>query len=330
MIFNGFLKSKKLYMLFLLPFLTIAMVFVGYYWQPVRSVHPSGEGVIFAGFLHNLDPETSKYIGLGITIAIAYFMFYVNARYKFLPQISTLPSTIFILLTTGLVLHQGFGYVQIATLLMAFAVATLQESINDIKSSSSIYNFGFLTALAVLVYPKSIVLLPWAICVLLFSGRSTLKDINAIILGLITPVFFTLFYYFWTNSIGEFFDRFRDNLLAGEFLTHPEGQSLIFYGILAFLLLTSLHSIIAFYPVSVVNQRRGILSLLSMLCFCGLSFLIIPDVYPDILYMLFMPLAYIYSQQLINQRINFLGDIFFILLLIVSFMFCSANFFAIA
>lgn len=329
MVFDRFLKSKKLYMLFLLPFLALAIATIGFYWQPVRPHLSLNEGVIYAEFLRDLSAEHGRYTGLGITLAIAYFMFYVNARYKFLPQISTLPATIYILLTTGLVLYQGFSYIQIATLLMAFAFAALQEAINDIKSNSSIYSFGFLTALAILVYPKSVLLFPWAICVLMFSGRSTLKDISAILLGLITPVFFTCFYYFWTDNLQECIQRFQNSLLAGEFLTHPEGASVIFYGLLVLLLLVSLYGIIVFYPISVVNQRRGILSLLSMLCFCSLSFLVIPDIYPDMLYMLFMPLTYIYSQQLINQRIGLLGDIFLFLLFLTGVVFCNADFFTV-
>lgn len=107
-----------------------------------------------AEFYWNLSAEHSRYTGLGITLAIAYFIFYVNARYKFLPQISTLPATIYILLTTGLVLYQGFSYIQIATLLVAFAFAGLQEAINDIKSNSSIYSFGFLTGLGHIGIPE--------------------------------------------------------------------------------------------------------------------------------------------------------------------------------
>ena len=89
-------------------------------------------------------------------------------------------------------------------------------AINDTKSNGALYDFGFLIALSVAIYPKFILLIAWAFGVLFFSGRSTLKDIVALWLGILTPVLFIAFYYFWTDRLELLPAIFTDNLMVGE------------------------------------------------------------------------------------------------------------------
>lgn len=327
MIFNGFLKSKKLYMLFLLPFWVAVIALIGYYKGVEVRQFSISRGVISMDFLTGISPSVSRYVGYGMILIVAYLLFYLNGRYKFLPHLTTLPSVVYILLTAGWVLNRGFDPMQVSAFFSALGFIGLLGAINDTKSNRFIFDFGFWVSLAVLISPKLIILLLWAFCVLFFSGRSTLKDISAILLGWITPVFFTLFYYFWTDRLGEFAGTFRDDLLSGEYVFRLAGTVTVCYGILFVLLLISLYSIMVFYPISVVNQRRGILSFLSMLFFCGISLLVVPDLYPRIFYILFFPLAYIYSQYLLNQRLRWLGDVIFLLLLAVCTVFCFPDLF---
>lgn len=320
MFFSAFLKSRKPYMLFMLPVLAAGALVSAYFFRPGMSavVLPGGMPGIGSGEM--LSVMESRCLGFGMMLAVAYSLFYINILYKFLPQSTTLPSVLYLLLTTGLVLYEGFQPVQVAVLAFALALAALQGAINHPKSNSYVYNFGFLCLVGVLIYPKLAVLLLWAFCVLFFSGRSTLKDMSALLLGVATPVLFVFFGYFWTGRWTEAVHLFAENVGAGSYAVQAGGPLLAAYGILAVLLLLALYHIMVFYPVSVVNQRRGILSFLSMLFFCGVSLLVVPGIYPDILYLLFLPLSYVYSQYLLIQRLRWLDDVVFLSLLGVAFI----------
>ncbi len=79
-------------------------------------------------------------------------------------------------------------------------------------------------------YPKFILMALWALCVLFFSGRSTVKDVVALLLGFAVALFFTLFGYFWTDRWADFMPLFRENLLSGEFLKFPDWSEALRWG----------------------------------------------------------------------------------------------------
>ena len=57
----------------------------------------------------------------------------------------------------------GFDYLLIAVFIVTVAVWKLQMAINDTKSNGALYDFGFLIALSVAIYPKFILLIAWAL-----------------------------------------------------------------------------------------------------------------------------------------------------------------------
>lgn len=312
---NEFLKSKRLYMLFVLPFLILAVAFISSYFTftPVQSVQV--QGVINIAYLNQLDKFWISLFGSVTVLALAYLMFFINERYKLLSQTTTLPSLIYVLLTSGIIINLGFDYLLVSVLIIAFALERLQAAISNNKSNSPIFDFGCLIMLAVAIYPKFVLLVLWAICVLLFSGRSTLKDIMAVLMGLITPVLFITFYYFWTDRLDSLSGIFRYNLMVGEHIGALPMIEWVRLGLLLFLLLVAFSNIVNNYSISVVSQRRGILSVVSLLLFLTLTLFIIPGNYYDFMYVISFPLAFIYAQYFLSSRwIVFTNAMFFLLL----------------
>lgn len=320
MIFDRFLKSKKLFMLFLLPFMAVALAVLNFYRISQVNQPDAGITMFPLEWINRMSVEETIISGYIILLLLAYILFFLNARYKFLSQLTVLPPSIFILLTAGLIPVYGLGYLQISTLLLMLGFGGLQSAILDSKSNRNIFNLGFFVCAAIVVYPKFILLILWAICVLFFSGRSTLKDVTALILGFAAALFFSLFWYFWTDRLGNFMPLFRDNVLSGDFLRYLSFSELLRLGILLLLLLVSLIKIISYYPVSVVNQRRGIASLMSLLFFLGLTLFVVPGIQMNIVYIIAWPLAYLYAQYFILQRFGWISDFFFLLFLFSCFI----------
>lgn len=317
---NGFLKSKRIYMLFVLPFIVMAISFWGTYVPTVSLQSVEVRGVINIAFLNGLNKTNVAIISFVMVLALAYTIFFVNEKHKFLSQTTTLPSLIYVLLTSGIMVNQGFDYLLISVFIVALGIERLQAAINNIQINSAIYDFGFLIMLAVAIYPKFVLLVLWAICVLFFSGRSTLKDIMALLFGLLTPALFVAFYYFWYDKLTELPLVFMNNLLIGEFIHTLPGIEMVRLGMLLFLFIIALYSIMVNYPVSVVNQRRGILSVVSLLFFLSLTLFVVPGNYYDFMYILALPLSFIYAQYFINNRIALFGNLMFVLLICACFL----------
>lgn len=174
--------------------------------------------------------------------------------------------------------------------------------------------------LAVAIYPKFVLLVVWAFCVLFFSGRSTLKDIMALLVGFLTPVVFLVFYYFRTDRLALLPDIFVKNLWVGEYIQHLPFIELVRLGMLLLLLLVALYNLSVKYSILIVSHRRGILALVSMLFFLSLTLFFIPGNYYDFMYMIALPLSFIYAQYFLTQRIAILGNVMFALLLCACFL----------
>lgn len=302
-------------MLFVLPFIVMAIVFLRGHFSPESLPSVPVNGVIHMAYSNLPDKFWLSASGFVMVAAVAYLIFFLSERFKLLEQTTTLPSLIYVLLTSGIMVNIGFNGLLIAVFIVTVAVWRLQKAIHDIKSNGALYDFGLLIALSVAIYPKFILLIAWAFGVLFFSGRSTLKDIVALWLGMLTPVLFIVFYYFWTDRLELLPAIFTDNLMTGEHIHHLPVGELVQLGILALVLIIALTNLSARYSLMVVTQRRGILSLLSMLVFLSLTIVIIPGNYDDFMYMFVLPLSFLYAHYFIYSRIVLFTNLVFVLLL---------------
>lgn len=307
-------------MLFVLPFLVMAITFFStrFLGQPMQTVQV--KGIIDIAFINSLSKFWLGLIGFGVVLGVAYMIFGINERFKLLHQTTTLPSLIYVLLTSGIMVNLGFDYLLVSVFLVALAVERLQTAICDTKSNQSLFDFGVLITLAVAIYPKFVLLIAWALCVLFFSGRSTLKDIMALLTGLITPVLFLVFYYFWTDRLPMLSTIFIQNLLVGEYIHRLPVIEIVRLGMLLFLLLVSLYQLTIRYSILIVSHRRGILALVSLLVFLSVTLFIIPGNYYDFMYMLALPLSFLYALYFLTNRMVIFGNLMFMLLLGACFL----------
>ncbi len=307
-------------MLFMLPFVMMAIIFTGVYNPSCVSPFVSERGVIDFSFMSEVKTVWKSVMGGVVILGITYIIFWISEKFKLLAQTTTLPSVIYVLLTCGISMHAGFTSLLVSVLIVAFALERLQMGINDTQTNLALFDFGFLVSLSVIIYPKFVFLLLWALCVLFFSGRSTLQDVMALLFGLLTPVVFVAFYYFWIEDLQQLPLLFTRHLEAGEYVYQVPSVEMIRLGILLFLLLVALIRLLGSYSFMVVNQRRGILALVSMFLFMSLTILMIPGTYYDFMYLLALPLSFIYAYFFISNRSAWFGNLMFLLLLAASFL----------
>ena len=295
-------------MLFVLPFLVMAIAFLSGYFSLESLQSVQVKGVINMAYINQLDKSWLSAIGFVMVLGVAYLIFFLSERFKLLGQTTTLPSLIYILLTSGIMVNVGFDYLLIAVFIVTVAVWKLQMAINDTKSNGALYDFGFLIALSVAIYPKFILSIAWAF------------DIVALWLGILTPVLFIAFYYFWTDRLELLPAIFTDNLMVGEHIHRLPVIDLVRLGMIVLVLIIALTNLSARYSLMIVNQRRGILSLVSMMIFLSLTFVIIPGNYYDFMYMFAVPLSFLYAQYFICCRTALFSNLVFVLLLSACFL----------
>ena len=154
---SKFLKSKQLYMIFVLPFFIMAVTFMSL-WNDAPAAGLEIGSCKYLSVFQYLNPFLSVVVGTILVLWILFFLFFLNERFKLLQQTTTLPMLLYGLLVGGVLKNQGGGDVLLAVFLLTFALERFQLVISNINSNRELFDFGFLVALAVLIYPKFIFL----------------------------------------------------------------------------------------------------------------------------------------------------------------------------
>ena len=313
---NTIIKSKSIYMLYLLPFLVIGIAFFRY-WLEGEYTPCSVDGLISLSFLEAYAGSFwLANVGLLLLLFLAFVLFFIADRYKFLSHVSVLPSFLYSFLTVGALCHYGVNAYLFAAFSVALAVACLQSAIVYFKTNAPVFNFGFFIALSVMLCPDLLALVVWAVVVLPFSGRATLKDMVALFLGFGTMIFLVWGYYFLSGDSDGLFTRFWDKIWEGDPFMQIVLVKPVVFIIIGILIFASFGNVLINYPTVIVAQRRGLLSMLSMLFFVGGSMFIVPFSCHGGIYILAIPLTYLFSQYFISHRTRWAGNVLFILLLI--------------
>lgn len=313
--FNAILKTKRVYMLYLLPFILAAIAFLRFTFGPEDFSVCLDLGVISIPDFQEQGGLWWKEIGVLALLCLSFLVFFVADRYKFLSHITVLPAVIYALLCIGVICRYGMSNYLVAALCVVLAVARLQSAIVNTQSNAPVFGFGLFSTLAVLLCPKLIMLIVWAIIVLPFSGRA-LKDLVALFIGIFSALFFTGCYYFLTDRLATLPDVFVQALTSGQVFWKIMPEKVVAFVVIGVLIVVSLYNVVVNYPMAIVAQRRGMLSMLSMLLFVGSSLFFIPFNCHGITLITAIPLSYMFTQYFISHRTRWLGNVLFLLFIV--------------
>ena len=154
--FNAILKTKRVYMLYLLPFILAAIAFLRFTFGSDDFSVCSDLGVISIPAFQEQGGLGWKGIGVLALLCLSFLVFFVADRYKFLSQITVLPAVVYALLCIGVICRYGVSNYLVAALCVVLAVDRLQSAIVNTQSNAPVFGFGLFSALAVLLCPKLI------------------------------------------------------------------------------------------------------------------------------------------------------------------------------
>lgn len=303
------LKSKNVYLLYWLPFV-VAAIAGARIWMG-RTLYPVEEpGVLTVPFCHGMVVP-----GVLLLLLVAFFVFWVANKYQFLGQQTALPALIYSLLAVGTVCRYGAGDYLWAAACVAGAVGRLQAAIAEGGRNAPLFDAGVLVAVAVLLCPKWVMLLPWAFVALPFAGRGVLKDYVALVVGVLTVGVLAGAYYFYVGRLDEAAEVFAGSLMSGGSFWDilPEKRGAL--AVLAAVVLAAAGGMWPKSSTAVIAQRRGLYSIILLALFVGSSLFFIPFNSHEALLVVFLPLSYLLSRYFIVCRRCWVGGVLFLLLL---------------
>ncbi|MDR1414229.1 MAG: hypothetical protein LBI96_00305 [Odoribacteraceae bacterium] len=310
------IKGRGTVSLFLLPLL-LAGVAAGRYLLLGGSVQCDDGGVIAMAMADHGNDFPAFFVGgLALLMLVSYLLFFIADRYKILSRATVLPAVAYALLSVGIYCRHGASSYVVAAAVVALAVARLHHAILRVKGNAAIFDFGLLTALAVLLCPKLALLAAWAVVVLPLSGRGTLKDMSAFFLGFVVTGGLVFAYFFLTDRAGEFPARFADAMLAGEWLDYRLSPARwCAAGMLLLLTIVALARVLGYSSSAVVARRRGLMAMVLLAIFLGSGLFLVPLECPGFFLVLFVPISFLYAQYFISFQGRWLGNTLFLLFL---------------
>ena len=310
------LQSKNVRLLYWLP-LVVAGVAGVRLWVGGEPVPCEGQGIVSLSFLA-IEGIWGKVEGALLLLLLAIVVFGVSNKYAFLGQQTALPALLYVLLAVGTVCRYGASDYLWAAACLTAAVGRLQAAIADTGRNAPLFDFGALTALTVLLCPKLVLLLPWAVLAMPLTGRGEVRDFLAFLVGVAAMVLLVGVYYFYVGALAGVPDLFVAILEAGGSFWEVCPGNFWAFAVLAVLSLLALVGVWGKSSSMAIAQRRGIYSIMLLFLFlCG-SLFFIPYGSQEVLSVVFLPASYLFSRHVITLRRHWTACVFFLLLVGVS------------
>jgi hypothetical protein len=326
------LKTNQAYNLILIPLIGVVFWTVNIVSPKVYDFLPGeNQMVLFKPvyILLSKYPLIQVLVSLSLFILLGFLLQRLNNQYALYRVRTLLPSSLLILLVSGIsglhVLHP----VYFAAIFFLFAIDRAFGAYENKIISSNSFDTGLLLGIGSLFYFNLIFLFP----VLALGMRIIKHDFNwrNLVLnfaGFILPWLFAFSYFFIFDKIKELLLVLNQNLLIHDNRLYANFPIQIYAGFWAFLLLISSFSIIRKFDEKKISTRKYYtVFLLLIISLVGILFLS-PSASVEIFVLIAIPSSYVISGFLLSIKSRFWSELIFIILvgLIICMQFASTFF----
>ncbi len=312
----------EVYVVFVLVSLAIwakALMGIGE-WEPVRTLEYGTPVELLINRISISSPYISTYAAFLLAILVLVMMQRLNNRYIFVPQRSTIPAMLYIIIAFSFTSLQHLSPALTAMPLLILSLSNLIGSYRKEYAEAEYFLASFYVALAAIVYLPSLAFVLMMMFAILVMRPFSWREWVAMLAGLVVPLFFLVTYYLYFDAAS------LDNLLMFDptkvIAAIPKTMNSFFgYGFLAVLTVSfasSLFFILGWIGTQKVRTNKVFLVFFSMVIICLLAYLLIPTVSKDIMLVVALPLSYFIGIYLIFTRRTILADALLLAILVLS------------
>lgn len=313
-----FFKDNNISSLIALPVLTVVVYALGFFKNPpIISVDDAGP--VYSWIMNYLKTYSRIFhflLGLVLLIAQVFYLNHIVNKYEVLYKPSHLPSLMYIvcmsLFPSFLCLHPMLfvNLILLAVLELLFSVYKSDTGL------STIFNAGFLLAIATLFYIPSatLLLLIWVSLILL--RPYAWRDWVISQIGFSTPFFFISIYYLYMNELSVFWTKalkFTDSHLLFSFVFNERYYFSL--GVIACLLIISVMILQANFYKNFIRTRRYQQALGAFLILASSSFMLNTVVALYHFTIVAIPLSIFLGYYFLASKKKFWREVFFLVLL---------------
>lgn len=316
----GYFKGNHQSLLIVIPLLTFFL------WLP-GIIEPSTENLqldLNASFLfspiHSFQisyPIQGKFIAFILVIALGFLLSRLNITYYFIPNRTQLHTLFFVFLGSTYTTLQGITPTLLVTFLFIWVVFKLFGTFKKDQLCYEYFDIGLIIAVGSMIY------VPFIFIVLfIWISMSTLRPFRLrewlfTLLGLMIPYFLLFTYYFFKgNSITVFLSH-QIHFFTEKGIPFPFTSAYYpLYIIAGIYFIIGSFQMLRTFGIRKLHARKYFGIWLILFIMLVLMYLVIPSAGIELLFIILIPVSFLFSNYFITTKTNTINNIFFILLIL--------------
>ena len=203
------------------------------------------------------------------------------------------------------------------TFFLLFLYVLLYTSKNRDLQLSNYFLAGFILSIGSLFYAAIAYFIIIAWFAYFFFRPFRFREWLVSLIGLIIPYFLFGFYHYFVDNFSGFIAQIRYGFLYLNKISLLETHYLIFYTLMALLVLVSVFFLYGNLHLKKIEARKYYKFILWILLITLIVFIFAPSVSYESIFFIALPLTFILSNYFMNSRIQWFGEVMFFLMVLV-------------
>lgn len=267
-------------------------------------------------YLLGESPLLSSLVALFFVILLVFLILKLNIQYAFIKGRSFLPSSLFVIITSGMHELHAMHPVYPAALFLILTVDRIFNSYDREVIHSNAFESGIFLSIGSLFYLNLIFFFPilW-IGLIIINSKVNWREFILTTLGFILPWAVAMGYYLGTDTTDELLKTLEANFTFHQFFLKGNLPVQIYIGFLVLLTMLGSIFLLAQYDEKKISSRKYFKTFFWIFLISCVLFIANPAVSQEIIILLAIPLTFLISNYLIHMKRQFWGEVFLYLLI---------------
>jgi hypothetical protein len=268
------------------------------------------------GYFLKESPLASSLLALLFMILLVFLILKLNVQYSFIKGRSFLPSSLFVIITSGLHELHAMHPIYPAALFLILTIDRIFNSYEREVIHSNAFESGLFLAIGSLFYLNLIFFFPFLwIGLIVINSKVNWREFVLSTLGFILPWAAALMYYLAAGKTDELFNTISANFTFHQVFLKGNLPIQIYIGFLVLLTLFGSIFLLSQYDEKKISSRKYFKTFFWIFLISCILVLTIPAVSQEIIILLAIPLTFLISNYLIHMKRQFWGEVFLYILI---------------
>jgi len=312
------LKSNQPYHFLLIPIIATAL-WMRSLMNPVSySFYPGEDMMLLYQPINSVlsnNPLASHFLALIFIILMAFLILKLNVQYAFIRSKTFLPSSLFILITSGIPDIHAMHPIYPAALFLILAIDRIFSSFDKEVIHSNAFDAGIFLSIGSLFYLNLIFFFPilW-IGFIIVKPNVNWRDYILTTLGFSLPWLAALAYFQISGRTDELLHTLETNVTSHQIFLREGLPIQIYIGYLILLTLLGSVLLLSQYDGKKISSRKYFKVFFWIFLISCILIIANPAVSQEIIIILAIPLTYLISNYLVFMKRQIWGEVFLYLL----------------